>query len=101
MSSFSAIAENCVAECSEFFLSFGIEILEIQILQYACPSPATQSLLTSQVHTAVMKENELKARQNDIAIQAQSNKVQMKKKDLEVEMSVKDNEVAMQKKLGK
>ena len=46
-----------------------------------------------------MKENELKARQNDIAIQAQSNKVQMKKKDLEVEMSVKDNEVAMQKKL--
>lgn len=99
MSSFAEIAERCVPECSEFFLSFGIEILEIQILQYDCPNPATQSLLTSQVHTAVMKENELRARQNDIAIQSQSNKVQMKKKDLEVEMSVKDNEVALQKKV--
>ncbi len=99
MSSFAEIAENCVAECSEFFLSFGIEILEIQILKYHCPNPSTQLLLTTQVHTAVTKENELRARQNDIAIQTQSNKVQMKQKDLEVEMSVKDNEVVMQKKL--
>ena len=99
MSSFAEIAEECVGECSEFFLSFGIEILDIQILNYNCPNPNTQRLLTSQIHTSVTKQNELRARQNDIAIQTQSNKVQMKQKDLEVEMSIKDNEVALQKKL--
>ena len=37
MSSFSAIAENCVAECSEFFLSFGIEILKFKFCSMHVP----------------------------------------------------------------
>ena len=85
-------------ECAEYFLSFGIDILDIQILNYACTNKDTQRLLTTDIHTNVTKQNELRARQNDVAIQAQANKVQMKQKDLEVEMSVKDNEVALQKK---
>jgi hypothetical protein len=98
MASLGELASGCVAECAEYFMSFGIDILDIQILNYSCTNAATQKLLTTDIHTNVTKQNELRARQNDIAIQAQANKVQMKQKDLEVEMSVKDNEVALQKK---
>ena len=98
MASLGELASGCVAECAEYFMSFGIDILDIQILNYSCINAATQTLLTTDIHTNVTKQNELRARQNDIAIQAQANKVQMKQKDLEVEMSVKDNEVALQKK---
>ena len=47
----------------------------------------------------VSKQNELRARQNDVLIQEQANEVLAKQKDLEVQMCMKDNELALKRKI--
>jgi phage antirepressor YoqD-like protein len=63
----------------------------VQILNYTCTEKETQKLLDKDIQTNVVKQNELRARQNDILIQEENNKVQMKQKELEVELAKKDN----------
>lgn len=98
MTKFTSIAQETIPDCSAYFQDFGIEIRDIQILDYRCPNPDTQKLLSEDIHLNVNKQNELRARQNDVAIQEESNKVMMKQKDMEVEVDMKDNEVAYAKK---
>jgi regulator of protease activity HflC (stomatin/prohibitin superfamily) len=98
MVKFSSVAQECIPECSDYFSNFGIDIRDIQILDYRCPNKDTQELLAQDIHSNVTKQNQLRAKQNDVAIQEEANKVQMKQKDLEVEMSLKENEVDLSKK---
>lgn len=98
MSTFAKIAQQTIPGCSSYFLQFGIEVLDIQVLNYTCTSKNTQELLETDIHTNVTKQNELRMRQNDVLIQEQISEVQRKQKDLEVQMALKDNEVALQKK---
>jgi hypothetical protein len=97
MNTFSLIAQGSIESVSEYFNTYGIEILDIQILNYKADL-STQRLLDKDIETSVQKQNELRATQNDIAIQEQTNVVNRKIKDLEVEMAQKDNEVALEKK---
>jgi hypothetical protein len=98
MSTFSNIAFKSVESCNDYFSKFGIAVLDVQVLDYKCIEKRTDSLLKLDIHTNVTKQNELRARQNDILIQEQSNEVAIQRKDLEVAMALKDNEVALQKK---
>lgn len=100
MQNFASIASATSGSCGTHLTShFGINILDVQILNYRCTEAATQKLLDLDIHTNVRKQNELKARQQDIQITKQANAVAMKQKELEVEMAKKDNELALQKKL--
>lgn len=99
MNSFSKIAVSTIQPTNEYFRNFGLSIEDLQILNYNCINKRTQELLSSDIHTNVTKQNELRARQNDILIQEQANEVIRKQKDLEVQMCLKDNEVALQQKL--
>ena len=97
MNTFSLIAQTSIETVSEYFNQYGIEILDIQILNFHADG-ATQRLLDTEIETSVAKQNELRSTQNEIAIQAEKNRVNRKIKDLEVEMAHKDNEVALEKK---
>ena len=97
MNTFSLIAQGSIENVSEYFNTYGIEILDVQILNYKADD-STQALLDKDIETSVQKQNELRATQNDILIQEQTNVVNRKIKDLEVEMAQKDNEVALEKK---
>lgn len=97
MNTFSLIAQSSIEGVSEYFNKYGIEVLDIQILNFKADQ-ATQRLLDKDIETSVAKQNELRATQNEIAIQEETNVVNRKIKDLEVEMAQKDNEVALEKK---
>lgn len=98
MNTFAVIAMESVDKCTAYFQQYGIEIIDVQILNFYCKERKTQDLLNSNIETTVVKQNELRATQNDIAIQEQSNEVQRRKKDLEVQMFTKDQEVRLEKK---
>jgi len=98
MGKFADIAKDGVEKCTEYFESYGIKVLDIQVLNYMCVSVTTQQLLETDIHTNVHKQNELRARQNDVLIQEQQSEVQRKQKDLEVKMAEKDNEVSLKRK---
>jgi len=98
MTAFASIAQASVDQCSSHYLHYGIEILDVQILNFACSDPKTLSLLQENIEQSVRMQNELREKQNDIAIQEQSNVVQRSQKDLEVQMYTKDNEVRLEKK---
>ena len=97
MNTFSLIAQSSIETVSEYFNQYGIEVLDIQILNFQADA-ATQKLLDTDIETSVAKQNELRTTQNEIAIQTETNRVNRKIKDLEVEMAQKDNEVALEKK---
>jgi len=98
MSIFSKIAQGSIESCSQYFMQFGIAILDIQVMNFTCVNKETQRLLDKDIHTNANKQNELRATQNDVQIQEQINEVQRKQKDLQVQMAQKDNEVALAKK---
>ncbi len=98
MTSFATIAANSVNTVSDYFMKFGIRVLDIQVINYKCVLASTQELLETDIHTNVTKQNELRARQNDVLIQEENNKVLNKQKDLEVQMAAKDMEVQLKKK---
>lgn len=98
MNTFAVIALASVDQCTEYFSKFGIDIIDVQILNFYCKDKKTQDLLNMDIETSVMKQNELRATQSDIAIQEQSNEVKRRKKDLEVQMFTKDQEVRLEKK---
>lgn len=96
---FGTIADTTLVSTREFFISFGIHIEALLILNYKCVNQSTQELLHSDIHLNVSKQNELRARQNDVLIQEQANEVLAKQKDLEVQMCMKDNELALKRKI--
>jgi len=98
MNTFSKIAQASVDQCTAYFMKYGIDIVDVQILNFYCKDIKTQQLLNSEVEVSVVKQNELRATQNDIAIQEKSNEVERRKKDLEVQMFTKDQEVRLEKK---
>ena len=98
MNTFAVIAQASVDQCTAYFMDYGIEIMDVQILNFFCKDVKTQQLLNLDIETSVIKQNELRATQNDIAIQEQSNEVERRKKDLEVQMFTKDQEVRLEKK---
>ena len=99
MNSFSKIAFSTIEPTNVIFQDFGIHIDDLQILKFQCTNTRTQELLTTDIHTNVTKQNELRAAQNDILIQEQANEVKRRQKDLEVQMCMKDNQVALQQKI--
>ena len=99
LSDFSKMADSTLDSTRGYFANFGIHIEAILILEYKCVNKATQDLLHADINTSVTKQNELRARTNDVEIQESANKVLMKQKDLEVQMCTKDNEVALQEKV--
>jgi len=98
MSTFASIAQASVDQCSSHYLHYGIEILDVQILNFTCSDTRTLALLMEDIEQNVRSQNELREKQNDIAIQEQSNVVERTRKDLEVQMFTKDNEVRLEKK---
>jgi len=101
MNSFASIAAQELTSTNETFRKFGIEVSDIQILTFGCLNVRTQELLMQDIHTNVMKQNELRATQTQLLIQEQVNEVKRKQKELEIQLILKDNEIEYEKsKLG-
>lgn len=98
MKCYSTVAFDSIAKGSEYFAKFGINMLDIQIINYSCKDPRTQELLNEDIKTHVIKQNELKAKEADVLIKEKENVIRQKQKDMEVEMAKKDMEVELKKK---
>jgi hypothetical protein len=98
MKSYSSVALQSITNGTEYFKNFGIQILDIQIINYLCQDKNTQELLNKDIQTHVNKQNELKAKEADILIKEKENIIGQKQKDMEVEMTKKDIEVELKKK---
>ena len=98
MKSYSTVALQSITNGTEYFKNFGIQILDIQIINYLCQDKNTQELLNKDIQTHVNKQNELKAKEADILIKEKENIIGQKHKDMEVEMTKKDIEVELKKK---
>lgn len=99
MTSFTAQAIASIDVVNAYFESFGITIIDIQILSFSFVEKRISEMLDLDIHTNVTKQNILRAVQNDALIQEQSNEVMRKQKDLDIAMTVKNNEVELQKKI--
>lgn len=99
MTSFTAQAIASIDVVNAYFESFGITIIDIQILNFGFVEKRISEMLELDIHTNVTKQNILRAVQNDALIQEQSNEVLRKQKDLDIAMTVKNNEVELQKKI--
>lgn len=73
MKSYSSVALESIKNGTEYFTNFGIQILDIQIINYCCQDKNTQELLNKDIQTNVIKQNELKAKETDILILSVSN----------------------------
>lgn len=98
MKCYSAIAIQSITNSESYFKPFGISILDIQIINYTCKDSKTQDLLNEDIKTNVVKQNELKAKENDVLIKEKENEIRKRQKDLEVVMAQKDNEVELKRK---
>lgn len=98
MKSYSSVALQSITNGTEYFKNFGIQILDIQIINYLCQDKNTQELLNKDIQTHVNKQNEIKAKEADILIKEKENIIGQKQKDMEVEMTKKDIEVELKKK---
>lgn len=98
MKSYSSVALQSITNGTEYFKNFGIQILDIQIINYVCQDKNTQELLNKDIQIHVNKQNELKAKEADILIKEKENIIGQKHKDMEVEMAKKDIEVELKKK---
>ena len=99
MSSFTAQAIASIDVVNAYFESFGITIIDIQILKFEFIEEKIKKMLEMDIHTNVTKQNELRVVQNDAMIQEQNNEVMRRQKDLDVALSTKNNEVELQKKI--
>ena len=101
MNSFTAQAIASIDVVNAYFESFGITIIDIQILKFTFVEQKIADMLETDIHTNVTKQNELRVVQNDALIQEQSNEVIRRQKDLDVALSTKNNEVELQKRILK
>jgi hypothetical protein len=98
MAEFTNEALQSISHVNGFFNGFGINIEDIQILSYTPHKKPVGKMLELDIHTNVIKQNELRAVQNDVKIQEQNNEVLRKKKDLDVALMTKDNQIRLRKK---
>lgn len=95
---YTSVAQEAIQNSHNFFNEYGICIIDIQIINYKCEDPKTQSLLDTDIITYITKQNELKAKQTDIEIMKKENEIIKEKKDLEFLTAEKDNEIMLKKK---
>ena len=70
----------------------------MQVINYKCQDPRTQELLNEDIKLNVTKQNELKAKEQDILIREKENEIKKKQKDLDMQMMQKDREMGMKDK---
>jgi len=97
MATFTAESQAAIDVINNYFLEYGIEILDVQILDFSCHEKKVDKMLEVAIHTTVTKSNQLRAVQNDVEIQEKSNEIMRKQKDLEVQMAMKEMDVKLQK----
>ena len=97
MASFTTQSIAAIDVVNTYFETFGISVLDIQILDFSCTEKKVETMLEVAIHTNVTKSNQLRAVQNDVLIQEQTNEIKRRRKDLEVQMALKENEVQLQK----
>jgi hypothetical protein len=67
-----------VTEAShKIFNEFGLKLLDVQLIHFACVDVATQQLLDRDIITRVTKQNELLAKEADVEIMKREKEVQM------------------------
>lgn len=89
---------NATERSHGFFSEFGIQILDIQVINFVCESAKTQDLLEQDIVTNVMKQNELRAKETDVEIMKREKAIKMEQKDIEYQYALKENEMALKKK---
>lgn len=98
LKTYTDIAFGAIVKSQSFFNEYGIEILDIQIINYKCDDETTQKLLETDIITNITKQNQLKAKEKDVEIMKHENIIIKEKKDLEFVTAQKDNEIALKKK---
>ncbi len=98
MKCYTSAAIDSIPKGATFFSTFGINIIDIQIINYICQDAETQRLLARDIQTNVIKQNELKAKEADVAIKERENEIMIRNKEMEVVMEAKNNEVELKKK---
>lgn len=81
-----------------FFNEFGIQIIDVQVINFVCENSKTQDLLEQDIVTNVMKQNELRAKETDVEIMKKEKLVKIEQKDIEYQFALKENEMALKKK---
>jgi len=81
-----------------FFGEFGIQVIDVQVINFVCEDVKTQELLELDIITNVKKQNELRAKETDVEIMKREKAVKMEQKDIEYQYSLKENEMALKKK---
>ncbi len=74
---YAASARTVTEASHRVFNEFGIKLLDVQLIHFACVDQATQSLLDRDIITRVTKQNELLAREADVEIMKREKEVQM------------------------
>lgn len=97
MATFTAQSQHAIDVINNYFLEYGIEILDVQILDFSCTEKKVDKMLEVAIHTSVTKSNELRSVQRDVEIQEKNNEIMRKTKDLEVTMARKEMDVKLQK----
>lgn len=98
MKCYTTAAIDSIPKGILFFNTFGINIIDIQIINYICQDEETQKLLAKDIQTNVIKQNELKAKEADVAIKEKENDIMIRNKEMEVVIETKNNEVELKKK---
>lgn len=81
-----------------FFNEFGIQVIDVQVINFVCENSKTQELLETDIVTNVMKQNELRAKETDVEIMKKEKAVKIEQKDIEYQFALKENEMALKKK---
>jgi len=95
---YAACARGVSEASHATFSQYGIKILDVQLIHFACLDPDTQKLLDQDIITRVTKQNELLAKEADIDIMKREKEVQMQKMDIDFERSIKENNMLLKKK---
>jgi hypothetical protein len=98
MLKYSDVAFEAVSASKRFFDQYGINILDIQIINYHCFDGETQKLLGQDIETNVRKHNEIKAKEADVAIAERENEIEKRRRELAVELTKKDIEMELLRK---
>jgi len=95
---YADISVDATQRSHTFFNEFGIQILDVQVINFVCESNETQKLLEMDIVTNVTKQNELRAKETDVEIMKKEKAIRMEQKDIEFQYAEKENEMALKKK---
>ena len=74
---YAASARTVTEASHKIFNEFGLKLLDVQLIHFACVDVATQQLLDRDIITRVTKQNELLAKEADVEIMKREKEVQM------------------------